>query len=213
MMCPKCGKEMEKGYLFSSKDGAFSFANEVPGALENAKKAEGFVKLTGLKVGGRISVEACRCDVWDTGKINIHVQNVAQDISAFTGITVDALFEKVRQIFVYSLHNETIRNFRRMMTIEQFRSPELASLYSKRYVERMIDYHAGIFRALIAVGEIPAGDPDTLAMMYVAPVMTLIGVCDRQPEKESECLEKLRNHVDLLFRMVHGCNTHGGENK
>ena len=213
MMCPKCGKEMEKGYLFSSKDDAFSFANEVPGALENAKKAEGFVKLTGLKVGGRISVEACRCDVWDTGKINIHVQNVAQDISAFTGITVDALFEKVRQIFVYSLHNETIRNFRRMMTIEQFRSPELASLYSKRYVERMIDYHAGIFRALIAVGEIPAGDPDTLAMMYVAPVMTLIGVCDRQPEKESECLEKLRNHVDLFFRMVHGCNTQGGENK
>ena len=85
----------------------------------------------------------------DTGKINIHVQNVAQDISVFTGITEDALFEKVRQIFVYSLHNETICNFRRMMTIEQFRSPELAALYSKRYVERMIDYHAGIFRALM----------------------------------------------------------------
>ena len=24
MMCPKCGNEMERGYLFSSKDGAFS---------------------------------------------------------------------------------------------------------------------------------------------------------------------------------------------
>ena len=62
MMCPKCGKEMRKGYLFSSKDGAFSFANEVPGALENAKHAEGFVKLTGLKVGGRASIPACCCD-------------------------------------------------------------------------------------------------------------------------------------------------------
>lgn len=30
MMCPKCGKEMRIGCLFSSKDGAFSFANEVP---------------------------------------------------------------------------------------------------------------------------------------------------------------------------------------
>ena len=30
MMCPKCGKEMRKGYLFSSKDGALSFAREVP---------------------------------------------------------------------------------------------------------------------------------------------------------------------------------------
>ena len=149
----------------------------------------------------------------DTGKIDIHVQNVAQDICVFTGITEEALFEKVRQIFEYSLHNETIRDFRRMMTIEQFRSPELANLYSKRYVERMIDYHAGIFRALIAAGEIRTDDPEALAMMYVAPVMTLIGVCDRQPEKESECLERLRKHVSLFFRMVHECNPHGGESK
>lgn len=39
MMCPKCGKEMRKGYLFSSKDGAFSFADKVLSALENAKNA------------------------------------------------------------------------------------------------------------------------------------------------------------------------------
>ena len=63
MLCPKCGKEMKKGYLFSSKDGALSFANEVPGALENAKNADGFVKLTGLRAGGRTSVEACHCEV------------------------------------------------------------------------------------------------------------------------------------------------------
>ncbi len=61
-MCPKCGKEMKRGYLFSSKDGAFSFANEVPGALENAKYAEGFVRITGLKVGGRTGVAAGCCD-------------------------------------------------------------------------------------------------------------------------------------------------------
>lgn len=140
----------------------------------------------------------------DTDKIDIHVQDVKQDIPIFTEITEDALFEKVRQIFEYSLHNETISRFRRMMTIEQFRSPELAALYSQRYVSRILDYHAGIFRALIATGELQAGEPDALAMMYVAPVLTLIGVCDRQPEKESECLEKLREHVRLFFHMVHG---------
>ena len=63
MMCPKCGKEMRKGYLFSSKDGALSFANEVPSALENAKDADGFVKLTELKIGGRTNVEACCCNM------------------------------------------------------------------------------------------------------------------------------------------------------
>lgn len=33
MLCPKCGKEMKKGYLFASKDGAFSFAEKVLGAI------------------------------------------------------------------------------------------------------------------------------------------------------------------------------------
>ena len=62
MMCPKCGKEMRKGYLFGRKDGAFSFADEVPDSFENAKNADGFVKLTELKVGGRTSMEACCCE-------------------------------------------------------------------------------------------------------------------------------------------------------
>ena len=147
----------------------------------------------------------------DTDKIDIHVQNANQDIPVFTEITADALFEKVRQIFEYSLHNETISRFRRMMTIEQFRSPELAALYSRRYVERILRYHAGIFRALIASGEICAEDPDALAMMYVSPVLTLIGICDRQPEREPECLEKLQNHVQLFFRTVHGSSAQRGE--
>lgn len=147
----------------------------------------------------------------DTGRIDIHVQNVQKDIPIFTAITADALFEKVRQIFTYSLHDETIGRFRRMMTIEQFRSPELAALYSERYVERLLRYHAGIFRALIAAGEICAEDPDGLALQYVAPVLTLIGICDRQPEKEQECLEKLQKHVQLFFRLVHGDARQGGE--
>ncbi len=139
----------------------------------------------------------------DTGKIDIHVQNVSQDIPAFTEISEDALFKKVQQIFEYSLHNESICRCRRMMSIEQVRSSELAVLYAWRYVDRLLAYHAGIFRALIAAGEIRAEDPNELAMMYVAPVVTLIGICDRQPERENECLEKLRQHVRLFFHMVH----------
>ena len=136
----------------------------------------------------------------DTGRIDIHVQNSVQDIPVFTEISEDALVQKVYQIFDYSLHNKTISSFRRMMTIEQFRSPELAELYSRRYVKRIVAYHAGIFQSLIAAGEIVEEDPDTLAMMYVAPVITLIGMCDRQPEMEASCLKMLDAHVRLFYR-------------
>ena len=135
-----------------------------------------------------------------TDKIDVHIQNSNRDLEVFTKITEDGLVEKVHQIFNYSLHNESIGRFRRMMTIEQFRSPELAELYTRRYVDRLLAYHAGIFRNLIAAGVIHDGDPDTLALMYVSPIITLIGICDRQPEKESECIEKLDDHVRLFYR-------------
>lgn len=136
----------------------------------------------------------------NTDEVAIHVQNSARDVTVFSKITEDALVEKVHQIFNISLHDENIALFRKMMTIEQFRSDELSKLYSERYVERIVAYHAGIFKSLIAAGELKKEDPYTLAMMYVAPIIMLIGVCDRQPEREKECLEKIDEHVKLLYR-------------
>ena len=149
-----------------------------------------------------VAESAARYDAY-TDTIDIHVGDAARDAPAFERIDEDALFDKVRRIFLYSLHDVTISRFRWMMTIEQFRTEGLAALYSRRYVGRIIDYHAGIFRALIDAGEICAEDPEQLAMMYASPVLTLIGICDRQPEREDECLEKLRRHVGLFYGMVH----------
>lgn len=136
----------------------------------------------------------------NTDEVAIHVQNSARDVTVFSQITEDDLVEKVHQIFNISLHDENIALFRKMMTIEQFRSNELSKLYSERYVERIVAYHAGIFKSLIAAGELKKEDPYTLAMMYVAPIIMLIGVCDRQPEREKECLEKIDEHVKLFYR-------------
>ena len=61
MVYPKYGKDMRRGYLFSSKDGAFSFADKVPGVLEKCQKYRRLCKAHRLKVGSRTSVEACLC--------------------------------------------------------------------------------------------------------------------------------------------------------
>lgn len=71
------------------------------------------------------------------------------------------------------------------MTLEQFRSPELAALYTERYVERLVDDHAALFRQLIRIKQPKPEDPDTLALTYISPMIAMTGVCDRQPEKGS----------------------------
>lgn len=135
-----------------------------------------------------------------TNKIDIHMRESEKDVELFSEINEENLIKKVSQIFAFSLHDETISRFRKMMTIEQFRSPQLSELYSEHYVDRMVAYHSKIFAALMKKGEIKTENPDTLAVMYVAPVITLIGVCDRQPERERECAEKLEEHVRLFYR-------------
>ena len=62
MIRPNCGTEMRQGNQFGSTDGAFSFAKEVPSAFTQARSAEGFVALSGLKIGGRTSMEAYLCE-------------------------------------------------------------------------------------------------------------------------------------------------------
>ena len=146
-----------------------------------------------------------------TDEINIHVQALSQDLGLFSKISEEHLAEKMRQIFDFALHNRAIRQFRRMMTIEQFRSPELSALYSERYVDRMIAYHAGIFRYLAQNGELCAEDPEQLALMYVAPVLTLLGICDREPQREEECVARLEKHVRLFYRTFHTATPEAGE--
>ena len=146
-----------------------------------------------------------------TDEINIHVQALSQDLGLFSKISEEHLAEKMRKIFDFSLHNRAIRQFRRMMTIEQFRSPELSALYSERYVDRMIAYHAGIFRYLAQNGELCAEDPEQLALMYVSPVLTLLGICDREPQREEECVARLEKHVRLFYRTFHTATPEAGE--
>ena len=50
MKCPNCGKEMRDGYLFCSK------------VFENAKNADGFVKITELKPSHRTHIKAAICE-------------------------------------------------------------------------------------------------------------------------------------------------------
>lgn len=66
MRCPECSIEMRDSFLFCSKDGAFSFADEVPGVFENAKNAAGFVKITELKPSHRAHVSASVCEACRT---------------------------------------------------------------------------------------------------------------------------------------------------
>ena len=138
-----------------------------------------------------------------TESISVHMTNSAQDLQVFSAITADALVEKVKSLISYSLHDEFVSQFRRMMTIERFRSPELSALYSQRYVAQIQNYHKGLFQRMIAAGVMVDEDPDLLAMMYDSPILILLGECDRHPEKEQQIMGTPEDHVRLFYQTFH----------
>lgn len=140
-----------------------------------------------------------RYDAFTEG-ISVRPADPEQELRTFEGITADVLVGKVQALVSYSIHDEFVGRFRRMMTIEQFRSPELSALYSQRYVEQIQSYHTGLFRRLTEAGVLCGEDPAVLAMLYDSPIIVLLGECDRHPEKEREVMEKLEAHVRLFYK-------------
>lgn len=135
-----------------------------------------------------------------TNAISVHTTDAAHELETFRTITADELVKKVRGLVQYSLHDEYVCYFRKMMTIEQFRSPEFSELYSRRYVNMMFEYHKRLFTKMIAAGVMKDENPASLAMMYGAPIYVQIGICDRHPEMEEQCLQALEGHVRLFFK-------------
>ena len=110
-----------------------------------------------------------------TAMQSVHVDDADADTGEFLGISEDVLCQKVREIFLYSLHDKTVSRLRKLLTIEQFRSAELSKMYNERYVDRLANYHAGLFAHLMEKGQIKQYDPYVLVLMYVSPIMTLMG--------------------------------------
>ena len=119
-----------------------------------------------------------------TDGISVHFQGSDHDVSVFEAFTADALVEKMRALIDYSLHDEYVSRFRRMMTIEQFRSPEMSALYSRMYVDKIYQYHKRLFAGMISVGLLEQTDPGTLAMMYDAPIFGWESVTDIRKKRK-----------------------------
>lgn len=135
-----------------------------------------------------------------TDSISVHLGNTAEDLDTLRCLNEDDLVLKVRSLVAYSLHDDFISQFRRMMTIEQFRSPQLSALYSERYVAQIQRYHTGLFTRMISLGVLRDEDPQLLALIYDAPILLMLGECDRHPEMEEEAMRQLEAHVRLFYR-------------
>lgn len=108
---------------------------------------------------------------------------------------IEEQIEISMKLLTEPLHFKRVKDFRKLMILEQFHMKDLGELYDKRYVQSHYDIHEKIFKVLMDNGLMLKGDPYTAAIAYVSPIIVFIGICDRDPSKEEWAKEQLKKHI------------------
>lgn len=101
----------------------------------------------------------------------------------------------------FTMHDPDIVKYRRLFTIEQFYSDRMAELATKHFISGIEELYSYIFKEMMDKGLISECDPGFLAYEYVSPITVMIHLCDRQPEKESDAMERIRQHIDNFINI------------
>ena len=128
----------------------------------------------------------------------------SRDVDVYSNISIEGLCESVLTFVRFSMNDPYSRQVRRMLTISQFQSAELSGMYTKRYVNTMLEYDERLFEQLIKSGAIKGGEPKALAAMFYAPVLMYMGIWDREPDRAQECEAAIKAHIEQFCKLTNG---------
>lgn len=123
---------------------------------------------------------------------------------AYENTTLQSIQKYTIEQFRFWTEDDFASDFRKMLSLEQYRNKEIAELYSQCIVAGPVAYMEDLFRELTQKGVLKEEDPRQLAVEYYAPLFLLISMFDKLGENE-DYIEILRNHTE------HFMQSHGGD--
>ena len=114
----------------------------------------------------------CLGDVDLAKKHGIPEEEFEDNPLAFKNTSMENLKGFIEATFRIWIENEFARNFRKMLTLEQYRNDEMSEFYHKCILP--VSYIEDLFREMIARGLLKKSDPKLLALEFFAPYHILI---------------------------------------
>ena len=133
--------------------------------------------------------------------MQINGTDAAKDAGIYKSLPEDQLLKLGREFFLYYLHDDYNRKFRKMLTLEQFHDDDLAKMYSKLYVDDPLSYQGMLFGFMVTAGVLKTDNVQIMTLHFYAPIYYLLTICDREPEREPEALKLLDEHIKQFDRI------------
>ena len=125
--------------------------------------------------------------------------NLAEIVAAYQKTPVEKVRAYSRAQFLHWTEGEFSSRFRKMLTLEQYRDPELAQLYQKYLATGPVGYMKAIFNGMTDSDE----TAHHLALEFYGPIFLLYSISDSGADQE-QVLALLDAHVD---RFIHQMET------
>lgn len=137
----------------------------------------------------------------EAGALQINGADAVVDAEIYKHISEEQLITLGNNLFLYFLHDDYTRRFRKMLTIEQFHAKKLADVYMKQYVDDPLSYQGMLFGLMVSAGVLQAENVEIMTLHFYAPIYMLLTICDREPEREAEALKTMEAHIRQFNRL------------
>ena len=124
-------------------------------------------------------------------------------IDMYRNMTNEQFAAVAGTIFDYYMTDEINVKFRRMLTIEQFRSDELAKLFRSISFDESIDFQSRLFEALMQAGCFIKTDPYIMALEFFSPIFLIFYKYNNNSESLKEARTLFLRHIDH-FNKIYG---------
>ena len=107
----------------------------------------------------------------------------------------DELFTATMRMIDFTVNDSRIILTRKLLLTEQFHDERVCKLATKHFLGGTEKIFTVIFDKMMASGFLKNEDPEMLAFVYTAPITSLIHLCDREPQKQSEAIEQMKKFI------------------
>lgn len=111
----------------------------------------------------------------------------------------DGVVRLVTEQIRYTVHDEHVSRARKMLTIEQYRNPQLAELKTKQSYTDVLAFAEALIERLVSEGRLKPLDTQMMAAQFAFPISVWMSLCDREPEREDEAFDLIQRHIRQFF--------------
>ncbi|MDR2179307.1 MAG: TetR/AcrR family transcriptional regulator [Synergistaceae bacterium] len=117
----------------------------------------------------------------------------------YRNTSADKIKDFIEAQFDFWVKDEFACNFRKMLTLEQYRNPEMSDLYQKCLASGPVSYMEDLCREMIERGTWNKRNPKQLALEFYAPFYLLLSIADVSPDKD-EVATLLDAHIERIMQ-------------